>query len=211
VLFGTGAPCCGYPNVMVLDPSTGDSLAGTVGQGFRVTSPVPVPASGQLAIGVYQPPAVPFRECYDATCGALYTFTGSYSFQALPFNRGPETTSATYRLGDTVSTEALTPAGDVDEFILIATPGATLLPFFRLLAAPRPAGSLIGMEVLDSATGIVLTGTGVYLTGVTPTFFSPGAFVVPASGKVLLRFRGTGTFGDAIGTAPYAFYVTRAP
>jgi hypothetical protein len=207
VVFGTHAPCCRYPHVLVFDPATGDALAQTVGQNDRVAGPARVPGSGLVAIAVYEPPSVNFRECYDATCGGIFNFTGSYHLQVLLLDRAPETAPAMYTLGDTVRTEAIFPAGDIDEFLVTATPGTAMTPWYRLRADPAPAGSLITLEVIDPATGTVLVGSGISLYASSPSFFSPGGFTVPGSGHVLIRLRGSGIFGDDVGTAPYEFYV----
>jgi hypothetical protein len=57
----------------------------------------------------------------------------------------------------------------------------------------------------------VLVGAGVSLIAASPDFFSPGRFIVPAGGAYLIRIHGGGTFGDEVGTAPYEFFVRRAP
>ncbi len=210
VLFGTDAPCCG-PQVLVFDPATGDTLAASGGQGDHIAGAARVPASGRVAVAVFEPPSVYFRQCYDATCGGVFHYTGPYRLQALLLNRAPETAPAAYTLGDTVRTEAILPAGDIDEFTLTATPGETLTPWYRLRAAPVPPGSMIKLEVIDPATGTVLVGANAAVNVFAPEFFSPGSFTVPASGQVLIRLRGTGTFGNEVGTAPYEFYITREP
>jgi len=176
VLFGTSAPCCRYPRVLVFDPETGDSLASAVGQNDHVAGPARVPASGRVAVAVLEPPSAYFRECYEGTCNGVFSFTGPYRLQVLLLSRGPETAAAAYALGDTVRTEAVFPAGDIDEFTVAATPGETLTPWWRLRADPVPAGSLIKLEVIDPATGVVLAGSGVSLSASMPSFFSPGSF-----------------------------------
>ena len=215
VLLGTPAGCTGSePLLQAVDTATGAVLAAvstcpSVTQPMEVTAPVAVPASGQLAISVSFGHASSFRECFDERCGGGDIGRTPYVFQVLPFSSLPETAPATYVLGDTVSTEAVDRPGDVDEFTLAATPGATLQPFFRELADPQPAGSFLTIEVVDSATGAVLT-SGTYGSGQT-TFVSPGTFVVPASGVVLIRVNGTGYQTNEISTGPYAFYVANAP
>jgi hypothetical protein len=207
VLFGTSGPCCRYPSVLVYDPATGDSLAGEVGQNLRLAGPVRVPASGQVAIAVFEYPANGLRQCSDATCSGVYLYTGPYRLQVLALNRAPETAPAEYTVGDTVRTEAIAPAGDIDEFKATATPGATLSPWYRLRANPVPSGTLITLEVIDAATGTVLAGQGVSLYASGAAFVSPGSFVVPASGSLLIRVRGGGSYSDKVGTAPYEFYL----
>jgi hypothetical protein len=197
VLFGSSVPCCSnpYPYVSILDPVTGTTLGGNVGQGFRIAGPVKFPPSGQLAIAAYEP------------CGA-YRYTGSYILQPLLLNRAPEVAPATYRLGDTVSSEAVSPAGDIDEFTMTAAPGDTLSAWWRLRADPVPAGSMIPLEVFDAASGARLLG-GMELLASQPQFVSQGTFVVPASGRLLIRVQGTLSLWDTPGTGPYAFFVKR--
>jgi hypothetical protein len=65
------------------------------------------------------------------------------------------------------------------------------------------------MEVFDAATGAQLTGANSGVTLATTTFNSWGQFVVPAAGRLLIRFRGTGTDGWDATTAPYAFFLRR--
>jgi hypothetical protein len=217
LLFGTGpsTPCCSYyPYVVALDPATGDTLTSQVGQFMRVTSPFVAPTGGAVTINVFEYPHVlnpPTRACYDATCGVVYGFTGPYTLQALAVDSLPEVASPTYVLSDTVSTEAIAPAGDVDQFTLTVTPGDTLSEWFRLRADPTLAGGYISMEVFDAGTGAQLTGANSGLTAATTAFHSWGQFVVPASGRLLIRFRGTGTTGWDATTAPYAFFLKRGP
>jgi hypothetical protein len=199
---------------VVLDPATGDTLASQVGQFMRVTSSFVVPAGGVVTINVFEYSRLldpPIRACYDPTCAGSYGFTGPYALQALAMDSMPEIASPTYVLGDTVSTEAIAPAGDVDQFTLTATPGDTLSEWFRLRAAPAPGGGYMSMEVFDAGTGAQLTGANSGLIGATAAFNSWGQFVVPASGRLLIRFRGTGTFAWDATSAPYAFFLKRGP
>ena len=214
--FGTSpsVPCCDYyPIYVALDPATGDTLAHDVGQFYRVTSTFVVPASGSVAIEVFEYPHVLTsfgdRECYDATCGGVYQFTGPYLLHPLAMDSTPETASSTYTLGDTVTTEAISPAGDVDQFTLTATPGDTLRAWLRLRAAPVPSGGGISMEVFDAATATELIGSGAMITASLPGFISWGQFIVPSSGRLVIRLRGTGTDGWDATTAPYAFFIRR--
>ena len=207
-LFGDGAMLGVNPSIMVLD-GAGDTLAANVGQGIRVVGPFRVPTTGAVAIAVFEV-GPSYRQCLNATCGGIYAFVGPYALQLRALHRAPEAAPAAYALGDTVRTEAIDTAGDIDEFYLRATPGDTLSAWYRLRADPQPAGSLISLEVVDSAGGSRLSGPEfVYRAG--SDFLSPGPFVVPASGKVMVRFRGTGSTGWDIGHGPYEFYVRRGP
>ncbi|HTS87878.1 MAG TPA: hypothetical protein VMG41_05255 [Gemmatimonadales bacterium] len=212
--FGTApsVPCCAYPVVIALDPSTGDTLAKELGQFLRVSKAFAVPAGGAVTVEVSEPPHVlpaPTLDCSDATCGGLYAFTGPYTLQVLPMDSLPELASPAYILGDTISTEAIAPVGDVDQFTLTATPGDTLSEWFRLRAAPVPSGGYLMMEVLDAVTGAVLSGANTGVSGSTADFLSWGSFIVPPSGRVLIRFLGASTIPDGAAGAPYAFYIKR--
>lgn len=203
-MLGTARPAGADPTISLLNAVTGEYLASTSGDGITVTEPVTVPASGQLAIAVYEAPSSG-HVCY-LTCG----ITGPYTFQVLPFDSLPETAPATYILGDTVTAEAVDRAGDVDVFTLSAAPGDSLEVFFRLRAIPRPLGSILLMEVMDAATGAALAPATI-LEDTAAAFVSAGRFAVPSSGAVRLRIRGGhGSFSNGVGTAPYAFYVNRS-
>lgn len=193
-----------FPYVHLMDSTTGDTLAANVGQGEHVVGPFLVPAGGQAAIAVYQHGGF-FRVCYDATCGSLFSFVGPYAVRVWSLNRGPELVPVTYVVGDTVRGEALWPAGDIDEFVVSATPGEQLTPFYRLTSATTPADGLITLQVVDPSTDSVLVGSN---TGVLGTVFgTPGSFVVPASGTFVVRIRAF--YAGDITTAPYEFYVSR--
>jgi len=197
----------GYAQIRVRDAASGDSLAGNVGQGTRIVGPFRVPASGQVIVSVYQGAGF-VRFCYDATCNGVFGLVGPYAFRVAPLTRAPETAPAAVTVGDTVRGEELTPIGDLDEFRVSATPGANLSLNARLLANPVPTGGIIWLDVLDPATGTVLS-SGSGLIGGSPTspFYSLASVVVPASGSVLFRFRGYSRWGDEVATAPYEFFV----
>jgi hypothetical protein len=204
---GTAGP---FLQVRVVDPGTGDTLAGTVAQGERVVGPFRVPASGQVTVAVFE--AAPFfRICYGATCSGIFRFVGPYAFKVIPINRAPESVPATYTVGDTVRGEALSPLGDRDEFTASGLPGDRLSAYWRLLANPVPQGSLMNLEVVDPATGAVLAGWGASLVGATPGYVSPGSFTVPSAGTYVIRVRSGGLSDYDLGTAPYEFFVTRGP
>ncbi len=196
-----------YPWILVFNPLTGDSLGTTVGQGLRFVGPFRVPALGQLGIAVYETPMTYFRECYDATCGSAYRYTGGYAFRVVRINRAPESAAADYTVGDTVRGEAIAKPGDLDEFTGTGTANEILIAGFRLTAPPVGSGFGLSLEIVDPATGAVLTGQNTQVFG--QQFFEFPGFVVPASGSFLVRIRGTGLFGEDTTTAPYEFYVRR--
>lgn len=197
VLFAIPAVSDYPPTLELDDPATGAALgavSGSVTPFF--TTPAAIPASGRLTIRV--------RETADLG----YRYTGGYRFTVVAINLGPESVPATFALGDTVRGEAIFPAGDIDQFTSTATPGVTLAPFYRLAADPAPSGDMITLEIVDPATGAVLTGSFAALLGSTPDFFSPGSFVVPASGSYMVRVR---AYQRDTATAPYEFYVAPVP
>ena len=188
-----------YPRLLAFDPATWDTLATSVGQGWHVTQAVRVPPGGQIGIAVY------------GSAPTLGDYTGPYVLQVLALNRAPEVAPAAYTLGDTVRTESVYPAGDIDEFTLTATPGDTLSAWFRLPANPAPVGVYLSLEVVDAANGSVLIGSNTGVLGTTPGFNRIGTFVVPQSGSLIVRFRGTEVDGYEMGTGPYEFFVKRGP
>ncbi len=200
----------GLPSIYVFDLTTRDTLASNLGQGDRLVGPFRVPANGQLAIAVFQPASF-VRFCYDATCGGVLGLVAPYRFQVIPINRAPESVPAAFTVGDTIRGETISPVADIDEFTSSGTPGDTLTPNWRLLAAPDPPGSLITLEVVDPATGAVLVGWGASLYGASSVYLSPGSFVVPPAGTYVIRVR-SGSLSDYLtGTAPYEFFVSRGP
>ena len=211
VIFQGNPAMNGYAQIRVRDRASGDSLAANVGQGTRIVGPFRVPASGQVTITVFQDASF-VRFCYDATCGGILSLVGPYAFRVVPLNRAPETAPAAVTVGDTVRGEELTPIGDLDEFTTSATPGDNLTVHARLLANTVPTGGIIWLDVLDPATGTVLS-TGSGLVGGSPTspFYGLASVVVPASGSVLARFRGYSYWGDEVATAPFEFFVKRGP
>ncbi len=198
-----------FPGVWAFDAATGDTLASAPGYGLQLSGPFRVPASGQVLLELGEMPPGSFRFCYDASCQGLYTFTGPYRFHVVAVDRAPENVAGAFVVGDTVRGEVLLPSLDMDEFSSTGTPGDTLSAWYRLLAAPQPAGTMIALEVIDPATGARLAG-GMALTGTTPGHVRVGVFAVPPSGAFLVRVRGGLTFYD-LGTAPYEFFVKRGP
>ena len=135
-------------------------------------------------------------------------FRGHYSVRLYAgFTTRPETVGDTISIGDTVSAEAISPPGDIDEFIGTATPGSTLIPAYRLRAGPVPFGGSITLEVVDPVTGAVLIGAGASLDSASSQFLSPGSFVVPASGTYVVRVH---SYNNDT-AAPYEFFVRQGP
>ena len=194
-----------FPLIVASNPLTGDSLARTVGQFVRFAGPFRVPTGGQARIEVFEP-ASHFYECYDATCGNVYRFIGSYRFSVIHVNRAPESASATYVIGDTARDSI--GVGDIDEFNATAPAGTVLTAYLRLTAPPVNSGNGAGLtlEIINPVTGDTLAGKGWQIFGQTQ-LYPVGSFSVPAGGHFLIRVRGSGTFGDDIITAPYEMQV----
>jgi hypothetical protein len=196
-----GLAAAGYVRVVAVDPVSGDSLAGVVGQGQQLAGPFNVPAGGRVTLAVFE----------LRGAGYSYAYVGGYRLHVVPINRAPETVPAVFAVGDTVRGESIFPAGDIDEFTSAAAPGDTLDFWCRLAANPVPDGSLMTLQVVDPATEVVLVGRSVSLWQSLPTYTGLGRFVVPSSGTYLVRVVGRGILDDDVGTAPYEFFVTRAP
>ncbi len=136
----------------------------------------------------------------------LVADTGSYRLILYRIDRRPERVPAGVQVGDTISGEAIDPAGDIDEFTGTATPGQSLVAAFRLSADPVPASDYLSFEVLDPATGALLSRV---LSAAAGGFMQGGAFTVPASGTFQVR---VGRFaGGEPTTAPYEFFFSSAP
>jgi hypothetical protein len=194
--------------VWVFDPATLDTLAAQAGQFRRIAGPFHVPASGQFRIAVSQPRGLS-GICYDATCGGVFTFTGSYGFHVLAVNRAPENVAASYTVGDTVRGETISPVGDIDEFTSTGTPGEQLTLFDRLTVTSSLDSALV-LEAIDPATGTSLVGGNVAIFG-SSAFYSVGSFTVPASGAFIVRAHVYGEYGFGVGTTSYDFFVKRGP
>ncbi len=216
VVFSAPVPPQGasFPSVRLVDPASGDELGGNIAQGLRIAGPVRVPAGGDVAVDVLEPYSAGFRVCITSNC-AGFSLVGPYALRVMQLQRAPESVAANVAVGDTVRGEALDPVGDFDEFTVTGTPGDTLSAWLRLTADPGPPGSyqgtngpMITIEIVDPSTGAVVSG-GTSLTASMPQFVSPGAFLVPASGVFLVRIRGTGGYGEDLGTGPYEFVVRR--
>jgi hypothetical protein len=139
----------GYVNAWIefFDPTTGAFLD-RAHVSHESVGHIVVPATGTLLLRVREiPPACTY--C-DATI-----VTGSYFFVLTQLNRGPETRSSTFAVGDTVSGEWIDPAGDIDEYSFAATAGDTVDVYFQ---TPLGTWSYEGvvLTLIDLATGAAL-------------------------------------------------------
>jgi hypothetical protein len=210
IVFQSVAVGSAVASMVAFDSATGDTLTSEIGQGERLAGPVTIPAGGEVRIAVLERPPFGFRDCGDATCDGFYRFVGTYRVRVIPVNPAPESVPAAYTVGDTGRGESLFPTADVDEFTSSGTPGERLSAWWRLTGNPVPPGSLITLQVVDPATGMVLAGSGAALIASTANFIEQNSFTVPASGAFLVRVQGYG-LGTNLGTAPYEFFVKRGP
>jgi len=132
--------------------------------------------------------------------------TGAYRFILYKIDHRPERVPSVVQVGDTISGEAIEPAGDVDEFTAAATPGERLASWFRLSADPVPQSVYMSFEVLDLSTGALL---GRVLPAAAGGFAQGAAFTVPTSGALQIRI-GRIPGGEAA-AAPYEFFLGPAP
>jgi hypothetical protein len=198
-----------FAYVRAIDPTTGDTLTGTVGQFKKFTGPFRAPADGRVNVAVFEPGGF-YRTCGDATCGGAYGLTGPYGLHIVPVNRAPEVASPAYVVGDTISNEAIDYIGDIDEFSVSGTPGDTLHAFFRMLVAPAFSETSHGLSIqmFDPAAGDPPVRSNASYFG-TSQLYLVGSFVVPPSGSCVIRFFGIGFWGEDITTGPYQFVITR--
>ena len=190
----------------VIDPVTGDTLAGAPGQLVHIAGPFRIPASGQAHVAIFEPGGFA-RNCLTS-CDPFH-MVGPFGFKLVAVNLGPENVAATYTVGDTVKGETITPVGDVDQFTASGTPGEHLKPYFRL-TQQSPVDSALALEIIDPATGATLWGSGVAWTGTT--FGTYGDFTVPAGGTFQVRVRAYRFFEElGFGVGGYEFFVKRGP
>ena len=89
----------------------------------------------------------------------LVADTGAYRLILYRIDHRPERVPSVVQVGDTISGEAIEPAGDIDEFTAAATPGDRLSCWFRLSADPFPQSVYLSFEVLDPSTGALWPAT----------------------------------------------------
>lgn len=199
---------------------------GTAGQHVSVTLDVPDPTEPRMNLQVESPDGTQgFAEGSGPIAGVMDTrrftlpYTGTYAIRVLPngsgastVNRGAyrllvtglsgatETHAGTIAVGDTIATEATDTPGDVDEFVLQATPGQQVQVW---LDSPD-----LRVDLFDPVTATVL--------GHADGFGARTPFVsMPPGGQVLVRvyetrlpcacaklFTRTGSYRFAIVTPP---------
>jgi hypothetical protein len=81
--------------------------------------------------------------------------TGEYSFRVWGVDRAPEGRSAAYTLGDTVTSELLYPAGDVDEYLFTLGAARRIGMYWDTPAAMGPDDAVAGRLVAVASNQVV--------------------------------------------------------
>jgi hypothetical protein len=117
-------------------------------------------------------------------------------------------------IGDTIVGEALDYVGDVDEFVIVGTPGDEYNVLFQSSVAAPPAPALF-LEVPDAPAGVDNPEERQVLSfgPATPlTERASGRFALPASGRATVRVAGLDRWSPARGAYRlYVHHVSRAP
>jgi hypothetical protein len=165
----------------LLFPS-GDSIQASSSENGPGIPPVVIPASGVIRVQVEQ-----VRGPYG---GFDLTALGPYALEVDPINRAPETVPAALTLGDTVTTESIDPAGDIDEFTFNGTAGQHI----HVHVFPNDFAEIIDLSTLQSVTA---TTQGSEAFGTLPT-----------TGQYLVRVTGVAYW---ISHGPYQLLVEQVP
>jgi hypothetical protein len=142
--------------------------------------------------------------------GFIVTEKGPYRFRFTTFPVDPEVHAASVAIGDSITDEPIDILGDVDEFLLVGTPGATFVALFV-----NYGGGNLSLELLE--VGEALAFDTVASGG---WFESSGFLTLPPAGAMRLRVSDLGWCTnpiDCVGIGaegPYAIYllpVSRGP
>jgi len=201
-----GTPNQEVTGFLAADRATGGTYLGVVDTATETTlrfadavgDTVPLgrlnlPASGVAAIRLYKEPY------------GNWSPGGSYQFSVMAVNRAPEHVAAAIAIGDTVRAERIDPIGDVDEFTFSGTLGDTLRLFFAPALDSHPP---LAVDVIDPATGQILTTFRTYDSSQELGTLGPPPFTLPTSGTWMVRVRGD---TDITGSGGYQFSVQRGP
>ena len=143
LLLSAGAPVGNGLGAAIVRDSVGDDVLLSEGIGpFTVAADSVSSAHLTLPAGAYR-----VRVQGGASTSASYR--GSYQVELRVVNPSPETAAAQIAIGDTVRTEALETAGDIDTFTFSATPTDT---FNVRFAMPGRANPGITFMVIDPRT-----------------------------------------------------------
>jgi hypothetical protein len=174
-LVGTGGGVPGNGVNFTFENPSGVFMPGYADE-FPITSGrMTLPTSGIYRIRVYGSPT-----------GAV----APYTLEVRTFPSGTESVPGSLSPGDSVSTEAIDQLGDVDDFVITATPGSEVQTFvregsFRLFADAVVAGSS------------TLIQAGVHS--------STGRVIVPASGKFGVRIYEPRRFSSSLRVSDFGF------
>ena len=142
-----------------------------------------VPAGGALRLRVWE-----YSQPCEYWCTGP-TVAGPYHFVLTQLDRGPETRSATFAVGDTVSGEWIDPAGDIDEYSFAGTAGDTVDVYFQ---TPQGTWSYQGvvLTLIDLATNTNLGS--VSSNGSTDRLedIAISRTVLPSTGNYQIRVEG---------------------
>jgi hypothetical protein len=124
---------------------------------------------------------------------------GGYKFIVRPINLAPEVAPAAYSLGSSVTSERISPVGDVDQFTFFGTKGAVLRITFQ--ATSRSSSDELGLYLLlpNGTQHVFLPATGAQTEQILNT-------TLPEPGNYLIRIQGMNSSNDA---GPYRFQVTK--
>ncbi|HYW08489.1 MAG TPA: hypothetical protein VE913_16135, partial [Longimicrobium sp.] len=123
---------------------------------------------------------------------------GTYALRIFPIDRRPEGRSATYTLGETVATEPLAPAGDIDEYTLTV---ATSTRLAIVWDAPQGNPSVAVFGILYDANGMERWNSWVTHN------FELVREITLAAGSYRLRIENPNRGGD-MPSLPYRFSFT---
>lgn len=151
------------------DPSTASvgASAPTTDLEAAASGRVILPVTGQYRFRVQRP-----------TIGDALLYNGAYRFQIYLVNRAPERASAALVPGDTLTSESVDHVGDVDEFTIVGTPGAS---FDVFLEASASAHRLQAEIITNPDQGVQWTA---YASPGEPLLSNhSGTFSLPPTGR----------------------------
>ncbi len=101
----------------------------------------------------------------------------TYRFAVLPINRAPETASAALALGDTIASEQIDFAGDVDDFTFTGTANQVVT---ANMALPANFGGPVVLDVIGVGSALISPGDTLGTAPLTVTLPSTGTFTLRA-------------------------------
>jgi hypothetical protein len=181
-----------YRRVRVFDHATGTELMSDHDGRLSMTPPVTVPPGGVVRVRVDLP-----NEVY-ATIG------GAYWLSAYAIDRAPESRSATFAIGDTVS-DAIH-AGDIDDYTFTVPDGTPVSIQFWTPAGVQGEYGALHVDLLDPLTGALLVGVTRIWQDAPASSISTYPITPPRGGTYLVRVRG-GRSETSWSTGAYRFRI----